>query len=99
MEIWNDTQWWVELVFNVCLFVLPTLAGFATTGALGWRTIRITRRVWTVIRSGVDDATDPAILFLAAQSGKSSTAISKFLVATGDQIISLLPEESAPQGG
>lgn len=102
MEFWSQTAWYWELVFNLLMLAIPTLAGVAVLGgsaSLGWRTVHAVRRFWKMIRAAIDEPTDPAIIFLALKSGKSPEVISKFLVENGDLIVAGLPEEAKPQGG
>ena len=99
MEIWNQTNWWIELILNLCLYALPALAAVAVAGELGARTVIAVRKIWKLARPALDEPTDPAIIFLAGKSKKSPQVVSDFIVQIGDQIVAMMPEEAAPRGG
>jgi len=92
INLWTDTAWYLELLWNVCLFALPTLAGLAVLTASGGAVIKIARTSWRMTRPFVDEANDPLILFLAAKTGHDPAQLAAWLIARGDEVIALLPE-------
>lgn len=95
MELWNNTNTILEVVYNMLLIVLPVLAGLAATTAFGAGLIRTVRWAWGVMRPAVDEPTDPAIVWLSEKTGRTATWLSEFIISNGDQVIGLLPETSA----
>jgi hypothetical protein len=94
MDIWNDTAWWVELVFNVCLFILPTIAGIAATGTLGLKTVKWVRLAWKEARAMVDEPSDFVVRLIAARTGRTPEQVSKFIISNLDAVIAVLPDDT-----
>lgn len=97
ITLWGESIWWLDLVWNVALVLLGTLAPMAAVGVLGAGVIRSWRQVWAEwVRPALDQSTDPAIVFLAAKLGVKPDVLSKWLVERGDQIADVLPKEAQP---
>lgn len=94
MELWTQSDWYIELMLNALLFILPTIAVVAGTGELGSQVIKYTRAIWDAVRPAIDQPTDPAILYIAAKSKREPAEVSDLLVKIGDEIVELLPNES-----
>jgi len=95
MELFSESAWYIQLLFNVLMLALPTLAGLAIAGELGAQTIKRTKKVYAEwVRPAIDEADDPAIKFLAGKSGRDPKWVSDQLIAVGDQVVALLPEEA-----
>jgi len=90
MEVWNDTVWWVQLMYNLAWLVLPTLALAAVAFPLGRNVAKYFVKLWEYVRQLLDERTDPAIKHLAELSGKDPGEVSKFLVESGDSIADIL---------
>lgn len=93
INVWSEADWWLNLLWNVVLLVLPALLAFEGTARLQRRV----RYLWkNIIRKAIDQTTDPAVVYLAAKTDRTPDEVSAFLVSSGDQIIALMPEEAEP---
>ena len=101
MEIWNSTEWYVQLIFNVLLFVLPTLVGLAVANVFGAKVVTTARMLLKAIRPAIDEPGDPFIVMIAAKTGYKPKEVSDLLVTKVDEVIALLPgeEEQAVTAG
>lgn len=94
MELWSQVEWYVQLVFNVLMFVLPTLIALAATGGLGAVVIRSFKQVYKeFVRQAIDEPTDMLVVLLANKTGRDAALISRFLLDNLDAIVALLPED------
>lgn len=93
MEIWNGTEWYVQLVFNVLLLILPTLIGLAIVNASGAKLVDTVRMLLNAIRPAIDEPGDPLIVLIAAKTGRKAEDVSDLLVGKVDEVIALLPGE------
>lgn len=91
--LWQDTAWYVQLIFNLLLFALPTLAGLAALSKFGALTIQTARDVWTLLRPALDQPTDRLIMEIARRVGADPTEVSEFLTRNIDGVIMLLPDK------
>jgi len=98
MEVWNATPEILQVVWNIALIVLSTLATAAAAGALGGGAIKAARWAWQQARPMLDEPTDPAVEYIAKKSGRAPKAVSEFIIARGDEIIALLPKEAEVPG-
>lgn len=95
MELFNESAWYIEMLFNVGMVVLPTLAGVAASGELGAQVIKRTKKVYAeYLRPAIDEPTDPAIMLIATKTGKSPEWVSAQLIDNLDNVVGTLPEEA-----
>ncbi len=94
MEIWSETAWYVQLIFNVLLLVLPTLIGLAVVSAGGAKVVDTVRMLAKSIRPAIDEPTDPLVALLAERTGRRPETVRDFLTGNLDQIVALLPQEA-----
>lgn len=94
VNVWNETYWWVNVVWNILLVVVPVLAALAATSAFGAAVIRTFKTAWKEwVRPAVDDPSDPLVKLLAEKTGLPAEVISDFLVENLDLLTDLLPKE------
>lgn len=93
-NLWNESAWYLELIYNVLLFVLPTLAGAAVSTVFGAGVVRAFKWLWRTFRPLVDEPTDPLVVRIARESGKSPEFVSTFLTSNLDRVVALLPGEA-----
>ena len=93
ISIWGDSARWLEIVFNVLLIVLPTLAGAAALTVGGLRTLKLARDAWRLLRPLVDQPTDTLVRLIAQQTGRPAEQVSEFLTGNLDKVVSLFPLE------
>lgn len=98
MEIWSQTSWWVELIFNGLLYILPPLATAAIAFPLGLSVVKYAKLIWREFRPLVDEPSDSIPRLIAAKTPYTADQVSNFLVENIDAIIATLPEEAKPQG-
>ena len=101
MEIWNGTEWYLQLVFNILLVILPALIGLAVISASGRKTVSTIKMLFKSFRKAVDEDHDPLIVLIAAKTGYKPQQVSDLLVTKVDEVIALLPgeEEQAVTAG
>lgn len=89
--IWHESAWWLEVVFNVLIVLLPTLAGAAVLAAGGLRTITVVRDGWRKLRPLVDEPSDLIVRQIAERTGRDPQQVSAFITSNLDRIVELLP--------
>ena len=100
MELFNETELWVQIVFNILMAVLPLLASVAATSAAGAMMIRAIKKVYAEwVRPSIDEATDPLIVLIAAKTGRDPKWVAQQLLENLDSIVAVLPEEVKPVAG
>ena len=97
INLWSESSWWLELVFNVLMLVLPTLAALAAASVFGASVIRAIKTIWREwLRPALDEPTDPLVKIIADKTGRKPETVSKWLTESIDDVIALLPAESVP---
>lgn len=91
MELNQSTLDWLELLFNICLLIIPALLAVGAGAASLASIVKTARWLWSVIRPTVDEVTDPAIIYLASKTGMSPAWISEYILKHGDALIGVLP--------
>ena len=94
MEIWSQSSWWVEVVYNALLLFLPPLAGLAVATPLGLGVVRFVKQIYREFRPLVDESTDAIPRLIAAKTPYTAEQASKFLIDNIDKIIAALPDAS-----
>ena len=93
VEMWRETEQYLQAVLNIFLIVLPALAAIAITSASGATMIAAVKTAWKTVRPAIDQPTDVAVLFLAAKTGRDPLTISTWLIQRGDQVIAAMTPE------
>ncbi len=97
MDLWNETAWYVPVLFNVLLIVLSALAGLAVASEFGAQTIKSVRKLYQTMRPAIDEETDPIILLIAARLKLPPKTVRDFILGNLDKVIAVLPQEAIPQ--
>lgn len=87
IELWSKTVDWTEFLINLLLIVAPlllTLAGAFLAGTAFWKSLQTLVRS---LRSGFDEATDPAVVWLAQLTKLPAETVAKIAVALFDAIL------------
>lgn len=94
VNVWNETYWWVGVIWNVLLILVPLLAAAAATSAFGASVIRTAKMVYREwVRPAINEPTDPLVKLLAEKTGLPAAVISAFLIDNLDLVEGLLPKE------
>jgi hypothetical protein len=100
MELWTETNEWIQLCFNVLMLVLPVLAGVAATSVFGAAMINAIKRFYAEwLRPAIDEPTDPIVALIAQRMKRDPQVVVDFIVSNLDAVIAVLPEEAAPKAG
>ena len=100
MELFNETELWVQYLFNGLMILLPLLAGVAATSASGAVMIRTIKKVYAEwVRPAIDEATDAIPQLIAKKTGRDPKWVAQQLLENLDAIIAVLPEEAKPAAG
>ncbi len=87
IELWSKTVDWTEFLINLLLIVAPlllALAGAALAGTAFWKSLQTLVRS---LRSGFDEASDPAVVWLAQLTKLPAETVAKIAVALFDAIL------------
>ena len=100
MELFNETELWVQLLFNGLMILLPLLAGVAATSTFGAVMIRTIKKVYAEwLRPAIDDPTDAIVKLIAEKTGRDAKWVSQQLCENLDAVVAVLPEEAKPKAG
>ena len=101
MEIWNETAWYLRVVFNILLVIIPALVVLVVASEGGIKVVRTAKMLFKTFRKAIDEPTDPLIALIAAKTGYKPEVVSDLLVTKVDEVIALLPgeEEQAVTAG
>jgi hypothetical protein len=94
LGLWNETEWYVQLLVNVLFYVLPTLALLAVANKSGAKVVETTRALLKTIRPAIDEPGDWLVLEIASRTGRKPEAVSAFLRDNVDKVIATLPQEA-----
>lgn len=101
MEIWNETAWYLRVVFNILLVIIPALVVLVVASEGGIKVVRTAKMLFKTFCKAIDEPTDPLIALIAAKTGYKPEVVSDLLVTKVDEVIALLPgeEEQAVTAG
>lgn len=90
ISIWTESSTWLEIVFNVLLVLLPTLAGAAALSVGGLRVLAWARDAYRTLRPWIDEPGDPLIKAIAEKTGRKPEDVTAFMTSNLDRVIELL---------
>jgi len=92
MELWQTTNEWLEVVFNVLMIVLPPLIVAVGATEFGKRLLAFVIAAYKELRKLFDEPGDFLVRAVAVKTGRDPKVVSDFLTNNLDKVVALFDE-------